>query len=179
MASHNHELDLAPHLPGHIAQGADCSGQGRGEPRGNHHWRHQNDHRLRRRPAYEALCVRIAPPTRRSGCYGRRDNRSAQYPEDRLRQLTQCLARKMQWETRRIEFLCSRRRADVHLLDHIADTSEEPVVLVGNRESRPGLLPLLGTPLNKTGTRISGCYTRSSPPLCGGGSIRHLSESGR
>lgn len=56
MASHNHEPDRAPHLSRHIAQGADCSGQGRGEPRGNARWRHQSDHCLHRRRIYEASC---------------------------------------------------------------------------------------------------------------------------
>lgn len=56
MASHNHEPDSALHLSRHIAQGADCSGQGRGEPRGNARWRHQSEHCLHCRRIYEASC---------------------------------------------------------------------------------------------------------------------------
>lgn len=41
-ASHNHEPDRAPHLSRYITQGADCGGQGSGEPRAsNAHWQHR------------------------------------------------------------------------------------------------------------------------------------------
>lgn len=153
-------------LSGHIAQGADCSGQGRGTSLVATLTGDTKTINCLRRRAYEALCPDgpARPPLLMA-------------PRQQF-----CSMSRESIETAKARVLLSKRsgkkidvsNSSVPVGEQRCTCRSISLIIEKNlwscgrgKESRPGLFSpsQLGEPLDWTDTRINGCYTRSSSPL--------------